>query len=66
MKNYITGTQKDGIRLDVRDKTLEKFAKPSTVVAISQDQDENLQYNRDEYFIDCSTKLEFVGMPILS
>ena len=42
-----------------------KSAKPSTVVAIAQDQDGNLQSNNtDECFIDCSTKLEFVGMPL--
>ena len=36
-------------------KFLEKSAKPSTVVAIAQDQGGNLQSNNaDECFIDCS------------
>ena len=60
------GTQQDGIRFNVREKILEKSAKPSTVVAIAQDQDGNLQSNNaDECFIDCSTKLEFFGMLVL-
>ena len=42
-----------------------KSTKPSTVVAIAQDQDGNLQSNNADDFIDCSTKLEFVGMLVL-
>ena len=60
------GTQQDGIRFNVKEKILEKYGKPSIVVAIAQDQDGNLQSNNtDECFIDCSTKLEFGEMPVL-